>query len=92
MWPQRSAVHGLRRRILLAKSLEDQGPRPEPRQERKQRAALLAADRSTELRAALLVEEGEEPLNLGPAELEVFLQKDRAKYAERVKNANIKLD
>jgi len=35
---------------------------------------------------------GMEPFNLGPAELEVFLQKDRAKYAERVKNANVKLD
>jgi tripartite-type tricarboxylate transporter receptor subunit TctC len=35
---------------------------------------------------------GMEPLNLGPAELEVFLQKDRAKYAERVKNANVRLD
>jgi tripartite-type tricarboxylate transporter receptor subunit TctC len=35
---------------------------------------------------------GMEPLNLGPAELEGFLQKDRAKYAERVKNANVRLD
>ena len=35
---------------------------------------------------------GMEPLNLGPVELEGFLQKDRAKYAERVKNANVKLD
>jgi tripartite-type tricarboxylate transporter receptor subunit TctC len=35
---------------------------------------------------------GMEPLTLGPAELASFLQKDRAKYAERVKNANVKLD
>jgi tripartite-type tricarboxylate transporter receptor subunit TctC len=35
---------------------------------------------------------GMEPLNLGPVELEGFLQKDRAKYAERVKNANVRLD
>jgi tripartite-type tricarboxylate transporter receptor subunit TctC len=35
---------------------------------------------------------GMEPLNLGPAELGPFLEKDRAKYAERVKNANVRLD
>jgi hypothetical protein len=35
---------------------------------------------------------GMEPLNLGPDELAGFLQKDRAKYAERVKNANVRLD
>jgi tripartite-type tricarboxylate transporter receptor subunit TctC len=35
---------------------------------------------------------GMEPLNLGPAELTTFLEKDRAKYAERVKNANVRLD
>jgi tripartite-type tricarboxylate transporter receptor subunit TctC len=35
---------------------------------------------------------GMEPLNLGPAELQTFLEKDRAKYAERVKNANVRLD
>lgn len=35
---------------------------------------------------------GLEPFNLGPDELASFLQKDRAKYAERVKNANVRLD
>jgi tripartite-type tricarboxylate transporter receptor subunit TctC len=35
---------------------------------------------------------GMEAFNLGPAELGGFLDKDRAKYAERVKNANVRLD
>ena len=35
---------------------------------------------------------GLEPLSLGPDQFAAFLQQDRAKYAQRVKNANVRLD
>ena len=35
---------------------------------------------------------GLEPLSMGPDQFAEFLGKDRAKYAQRVKNANVRLD
>jgi tripartite-type tricarboxylate transporter receptor subunit TctC len=35
---------------------------------------------------------GLEPFSMGPDEFAAFLQKDREKYAQRVKNANVRLD
>jgi tripartite-type tricarboxylate transporter receptor subunit TctC len=35
---------------------------------------------------------GLEPFSIGPDEFAAFLQKDRAKYEQRVKNANVRLD
>jgi hypothetical protein len=33
-----------------------------------------------------------EPFDLGPDQFAEYLVKDRAKYAERIKNANVRLD
>lgn len=47
---------------------------------------------SREYRDKYITAQGLDAFSLGPDELAAFLQKDRAKYAERVKNANVKLD
>jgi biotin/methionine sulfoxide reductase len=58
-------------------------------------AALVVVPRvvgTQEYREKFIDAMGLEPFDLGPEELASFLQKDRAKYAERVKNANVRLD
>lgn len=45
-----------------------------------------------EYREKFITGMGLEPLSMGPDQFAAFLGKDRAKYAQRVKNANVKLD
>ena len=45
-----------------------------------------------EYRKKFIVDQGLEPLDLGPDQFAEYLAKDRAKYAQRIKNANVRLD
>lgn len=47
---------------------------------------------SAEYRERFIAGYGLDPLQLGPDQFAAYLTKDRAKFAERVKNANVKLD
>src|SRR5262245_35051987 len=46
----------------------------------------------SEYRDKFITGMGLEPFSMGPDEFAAFLQKDRAKYEQRVKNANVRLD
>ena len=45
-----------------------------------------------EYRKRSILDQGLEPFDLGPDQFAGYLVKDRAKYAERIKNANVRLD
>jgi len=45
-----------------------------------------------EYRKRFILDQGLEPFDLGPDQFAEYLVKDRAKYAERIKNANVRLD
>jgi tripartite-type tricarboxylate transporter receptor subunit TctC len=45
-----------------------------------------------EYRKRFVLDQGLEPFELGPDQFAEFLAKDRAKYAQRIKNANVRLD
>jgi len=45
-----------------------------------------------EYRKRFILEQGLEPFDLGPDQFAEYLVKDRAKYAQRIKNANVRLD
>ena len=43
-------------------------------------------------RRKFILDQGLEPLDLGPEQFAEYLVKDRAKYAQRIKNADVRLD
>ena len=43
-------------------------------------------------RKKFILDQGLEPLDLGPEQFAEYLVKDRAKYAQRIKNADVRLD
>jgi tripartite-type tricarboxylate transporter receptor subunit TctC len=45
-----------------------------------------------EYRKRFILDQGLEPFDLGPDQFAEYLVKDRAKYAQRIKNANVRLD
>jgi tripartite-type tricarboxylate transporter receptor subunit TctC len=45
-----------------------------------------------EYRKRFILDQGLEPFDLSPDQFAEYLVKDRAKYAERIKNANVRLD
>jgi tripartite-type tricarboxylate transporter receptor subunit TctC len=45
-----------------------------------------------EYRKKYILDQGLEPLDMGPEQFAEHLVKDRAKYAQRIKNANVRLD
>jgi tripartite-type tricarboxylate transporter receptor subunit TctC len=45
-----------------------------------------------EYRKKYILDQGLEPLDMGPDQFAEHLVKDRAKYAQRIKNANVRLD
>jgi tripartite-type tricarboxylate transporter receptor subunit TctC len=55
-------------------------------------ADVLRVVSQTEYRKRFVLDQGLEPFELGPDEFAAFLTKDRAKYAQRIKNANVRLD
>jgi tripartite-type tricarboxylate transporter receptor subunit TctC len=55
-------------------------------------ADVLKVVGQPEYRKRFVLEQGLEPFELGPMEFAAFLEKDRAKYAQRIKNANVRLD
>ena len=55
-------------------------------------AADAARCPQPEYREKCFTAQGLDPFALGPDQFAEYLVKDRAKYAERVKNANVRLD
>jgi tripartite-type tricarboxylate transporter receptor subunit TctC len=55
-------------------------------------ADVLRVVSQPEYRKRFVLDQGLEPFELGPDEFAAFLIKDRAKYAQRIKNANVRLD
>ena len=43
-------------------------------------------------RRKFILDQGLEPLDLGAEQFAEYLVKDRAKYAQRIKNADVRLD
>jgi tripartite-type tricarboxylate transporter receptor subunit TctC len=55
-------------------------------------ADVLKVVAQPEYRKRFVLDQGLEPFELGPDQFAQYLAKDRAKYAERIKNANVRLD
>ena len=55
-------------------------------------ADVLKVVGQPEYRKRFVLDQGLEPFELGPDEFAAHLTKDRAKYAQRIKNANVRLD
>jgi tripartite-type tricarboxylate transporter receptor subunit TctC len=55
-------------------------------------ADVLKVVGQPEYRKRFVLDQGLEPFELGPDQFAEYLTKDRAKYAQRIKNANVRLD
>jgi tripartite-type tricarboxylate transporter receptor subunit TctC len=55
-------------------------------------ADVLKVVGQPEYRQRYVLDQGLEPLELGPDQFREYLAQDRAKYAQRIKNANVRLD
>ena len=55
-------------------------------------ADVLRVVQTPDYRKRVVLDLGLDPFEMGPDQFAAFLVKDRAKYEQRIKNANVKLD